>query len=103
MIGIIAVGTAVRDVFAKRTAQARAPPTVEIVLLRYILRAQPLIVHAYPSALQGLINYFVDQKTFKRFLFNVAGKRSLFSSTISSREHQLHKFVLNFHVTLSSP
>ena len=38
MIGIIAVGTAVRDVFAKRTAQARAPPTVEIVLLRYILR-----------------------------------------------------------------
>ena len=38
MIGIIAVGTAIRDVFAKRTAQARAPPTVEIVLLRYILR-----------------------------------------------------------------
>ena len=39
MIGIIAVGTAVRDVFAKRTAQARAPPAVEIVLLSYILRA----------------------------------------------------------------
>ena len=38
MIGIIAVGTAVRDVFAKRTAQARAPPAVEIVLLSYILR-----------------------------------------------------------------
>ena len=38
MIGIIAVGTAVRDVFAKRTAQARAPPAVEVVLLSYILR-----------------------------------------------------------------
>ena len=36
MIGIIAVGTAVRDVFAKRTAQARAPPAVEVVLLSYI-------------------------------------------------------------------
>ena len=46
MIGIIAVGTAVRDVFAKRTAQARAPPTVEIVLLRYILR---VIVKGSPA------------------------------------------------------
>ena len=36
--GIIAVGTAVRDVFAKRTAQARAPPAVEVVLLSFILR-----------------------------------------------------------------
>ena len=35
MIGIIAVGTAIRDVFAKRTVPARAPPAVEVVLLMY--------------------------------------------------------------------
>ena len=61
MIGIIAVGTAVRDVFAKRTAQARAPPTVEIVLLRFISRApfaqnpaaSSLMATHFQSASQG--------------------------------------------------
>ena len=51
MIGIIAVGTAVRDVFAKRTAQARAPPAVEVVLLSYILRDTKLFTIMYCDGL----------------------------------------------------